>query len=234
MNKLTPTLTALALAAAGAAEVEGEAGGGAEGLLREGAGRALEAGHFLAEERPEETARATRAFEATYALVERRVPRYFAWLTRSIRYVVPLATEPDSIISGSFHYRPAVVNLAYAASPLPLADFLAPHEAGHQYFYATRLVKRLDDGSDTQLYFQPLIRAQRKIDYMALGFHAHANVVLFCRDYRASGPDDDGYCARREASLLSDLACFQELLGTSKALTPVGRALVDPLLERPA
>lgn len=172
-----------------------------------------------------------RKFEALYELVATRTPHYLPWFARGIKFIVPYDAPNGEAQGGSYRFRPAMVSLSHEAPVLQLADYLA-HEATHEYFYMLQPVKRIDDGSDQTLYLNPIINAQRHIGYMALAFHAFANDVLFCRDYLATGPDLSNYCVYREQTLVEALAPFRRLLTDTRALTDVGRGLVDPLLER--
>jgi HEXXH motif-containing protein len=186
---------------------------------------------LLLDEDPQLLSQVQRKFEALYSLVAARTPHYLRWFERAVRFLVPFNGPPGEAQGGSFQFRPGAVSLSHEAAELQLADFLA-HEATHQYFYMLQPMRRMDNGSDDQLYLNPIINAYRRIDYMALAFHAFANDVLFCRDYLKTGPDPANYCTYREMTLMEALAPFRELLARTRALTDVGRGLVDPLLER--
>jgi hypothetical protein len=56
--------------------------------------------------------------------------------------------------------------------------------------------------------------------------------MLFYRLCQDSGyPDPDGYIARNVAELLPQLAQLDTALQTTQSLTPIGRALWEPLAE---
>ncbi len=87
-----------------------------------------------------------------------------------------------------------------------------------------------DDGSDGQRYWSPLKGAERSLGQLLAGYHASGNVVLL---YRACAGrlDDGGHGAFRLAALLPVLHATEAHLRDSPALTPVGRALCEPLME---
>jgi len=65
---------------------------------------------------------------------------------------------------------------------------------------------------------------------MLMTYHAFANVVLFHRACRAHGFRDAAADAR-EAEFSGQLAQYEQVLAASKCLTPIGRALWEPLAE---
>src|SRR6266852_5178334 len=106
------------------------------------------------------------------------------------------------------------------------------HEATHLYFHLLCSVGNVDDSSDSTLYYSPIKRQGRPIRAILLAYHAFANVVLFYRLCQEKGLSDDGYCRQQENDLLPQLKQLEASLHTTRALTPLGLALWEPLAER--
>jgi HEXXH motif-containing protein len=72
----------------------------------------------------------------------------------------------------------------------------------------------------------------RPLSRILIAYHASANVLLLYRRLIASGLEDEGYCANGEARLRSILDVLEAPLRDNPALTPLGQALCQPLMER--
>ena len=134
-------------------------------------------------------------------------------------------------MSSSFELHPGVVALSHASPAIALADALV-HEASHQHFYILGQLGPVHDGSDIQLYYSPARGADRPIDKILLAYHAFGNVLLFSRHCRSRGVGDLEMCESQERSYEACLTTLQRPLETTRALTPLGRALFEPLAAR--
>jgi len=114
---------------------------------------------------------------------------------------------------------------------MSLAETLV-HEASHQYFYLLSRLEPVDDGTDKNLYYSPFAGTERSLDRILLAYHACGNILLLYRLCQQNGAPDDGYCAQREDAVMTQLAQLAAPLRNNFALTWVGRALYDPLVER--
>ena len=170
-------------------------------------------------------------YEAAYSVLADHAQPYLTWVDRTVRALVPVETRASSTTSSSFELAPSVVALSHTSPAITMADALV-HEASHQHFYALTQLGPVDDGSDTSLYFSPARGEDRPIDKILLAYHAFANVLLFYRCCREHGVADLGLCVALERSYEDVVATLQRPLEVSRALTPLGRALFEPLAER--
>jgi HEXXH motif-containing protein len=158
-------------------------------------------------------------------------PEYLAWTARVLRAVIPLAAPAGLMLSGSGPHHCGALQLSLAVAPVQLAEMLV-HESSHQYFYFLTRLGDVDDGSDPNLYYSPFKKMERPIRFILLAYHAFANVLVFYRRCRARGLDDGGYCQRNEEKIAPRLRTLETALRATPALTPLGRALWEPLAER--
>jgi HEXXH motif-containing protein len=158
---------------------------------------------------------------------------YLPWVRTVVRHLVPWFPEPGEIPSGSSSTScaPGVIGIGNHDHFLGLADTLV-HEASHQYYYILSRLGPVDDGSDQELYENPFLKIRRPIDKILLAYHAFANVLLLCRSLRTRGFADNPYVLNREEYLLRGLATLDAALQATVALSPLGRALWEPLREQ--
>lgn len=90
----------------------------------------------------------------------------------------------------------------------------------------------IDDGTDTALYYSPFRRMNRPINAIVIAYHAFANVLMFYRMCHESGRVDSDYCLSQEKTLLLQLKQLEAALRSTRVLTPIGRALWEPLAQR--
>lgn len=94
----------------------------------------------------------------------------------------------------------------------------------------------MDDGKDDSLYFSPFRNTGRPIYNILITYHAFANIVLFYRTALAHGLSADVSSARavqrRAKELEEKLQPLDQALQSTKSLTPLGRALWEPLREQ--
>ncbi|MDQ4070520.1 MAG: HEXXH motif-containing putative peptide modification protein [Actinomycetota bacterium] len=168
----------------------------------------------------------------TCELMRQHAPEYLAWVDRVMRYVLPLRGEGATINSGSSKGEPGLSHISCTAGAIQLGEMLV-HESTHHYYYLVTRLGPVDDGSDTNEYYSPVKGRNRPIYYILLAYHAFANVLLFTRACRESGwPDGDGYLAKNERDLVSQLDQLKAGLLKTKALTPLGSSLWEPLAAR--
>ena len=170
-----------------------------------------------------------RDYQEPITLLAEYSPIYLPWVLRVLRYIIPLR-ETD-IRSGSVEDQFGVVCVSLGLNAVALAESFV-HEASHQYLHLLCRLGPLDDGTDANFYYSPVMRMERPLSRIVVAYHAFANLVLFYRFCVSNGVADEGYCARREAELASQVEQLESPLRTNQALTPIGRGLCDPLIER--
>lgn len=174
---------------------------------------------------------ATDRFAAARNVLERFAPEYLHWTDRVTRVVIPLRGDGAEINSGSSRDQPGSSHMSFDCPPEALAEMLV-HEGTHQYFYLLSRIGPVDDGSDPTLYYSPVKRRGRPIHYILLAYHAFANVLLFSKRCLARGCEDrTAHLRRNLADLPPQLDRLEEALTATRALTPLGRALWEPLRE---
>lgn len=179
--------------------------------------------------RPHEEIRSS--YEAAFRLIADHAAIFKPWVERTVHAIVPVDAPYGSTTSSSFEHHPTIIALSHDSPALSIADALV-HEASHQHVYLLTQLGPVDDGTDTRLYFSPARRTERPIDKILLAYHAFANVLLFYRACQASGLGDDELCQRQERAYAESVAELQRPLEATHALTPLGRALFEPLAAR--
>ena len=155
------------------------------------------------------------------------------WIGYVLRDLIPLPDRSGMHNSGSEYLLPGVICVSNQNDPWALAEMLV-HEATHQYLYILNRLGPLDDGTDQTLYFSPIRNMGRPIHFIVVAYHAFGNVLLFYRTVRDAISADREAGARihrRVEELDPQLAGLEHALQTTKALTPLGRALWEPLYE---
>jgi HEXXH motif-containing protein len=172
-------------------------------------------------------------YDESFHILRSAVPEYLTWVDRTMRNIIPLrGGDAGTITSGSTKGDPGTCHMCSGNNALALAEMLV-HEATHQYYHVLTRVAPVHDGSDTNLYYSPIKRRGRPIQYILLAYHAFANVLLFTRACLQNGvADPEAYLSANEAELLPQLMQLEDALKETRALTPVGLSLWHPLSER--
>jgi HEXXH motif-containing protein len=168
-------------------------------------------------------------FRRAKVLIDNHSPGYTDWIGRAITFLAPTQTPYQG--SGSNPSFPGLVVMSNDPRPQALMEMMV-HEASHQFFFMATLLGRVDDGSDTQQHYSPLVGRNRPIDKVLLSFHALGNMTILMRDCIETGIDDEGYCRQRLVLITEQLRRVEEVLQRSTALTGLGKALWQPLAER--
>lgn len=156
---------------------------------------------------------------------------YLNWVARVVRAIVPLKkTEDDVFTSSSCYKHPGVIFISFPSPSLMISEMLV-HEAAHQYFFLLSRLGDVEDGTDTRLYYSPIKQMGRPIKYILLAYHAVANMILFYRLCRKSNCPESKDACKREEILLPQLLELESALRTTRALTPLGKAIWKPLVE---
>jgi len=179
------------------------------------------------------------ASDTAVSLIAEFAGIYLAWVSNVIRELVPLRARSGIFNNGSIDLSPGVICVSNSVSnqenPWSLAEVLV-HEASHQHLYIARRLGRMDDGKDDSLYFSPFRNTGRPIYNILITYHAFANIVLFYRTALAHGLSADVSSARavqrRAKELEEKLQPLDQALQSTKSLTPLGRALWEPLREQ--
>jgi HEXXH motif-containing protein len=174
---------------------------------------------------------AAASLAESLALIGRAAPAYLRWVGWALRDAVVVHAEPGSPRSGASADWPGLVYLSAPHEPAALAELLV-HEATHQYLHLASRVGPVDDGSDQATYWSPLKGTERPVSRLLAAYHAFGNVALLLRGFVEAGVDQRGRATDRLAALLPALRTTEDRLWRNPALTPAGRALLDPLAAR--
>lgn len=169
---------------------------------------------------------------AAMELMDKCAPGYARWVRRLLRAVIPLESKTGGINSGSSRHEPGVVHASVDCPREGYAEMLV-HEVSHQHLYAISRLGPTEDGSDPTLYYSPVKQTGRPIAMILIAYHAFANVLLLgseCLGHLSAG--DREYFSLNEEFLRPQVQVLERSLRTTRALTPIGRALWEPLAAR--
>jgi HEXXH motif-containing protein len=163
---------------------------------------------------------------------------WVGWTLRDAVVVRPMGDPPPTtpaaasavfLSSGVSPDWPGLACLQAPQEPAVLAELLV-HEASRQCLQLALRVGPFDDGTDRSAYRSPLWRAERPLGELVAAYHGFGNALLLHRALAEAGGGD--HSAGRLSALLPALRGAGAQLWDNPALTPVGRALCDPLIER--
>jgi hypothetical protein len=197
----------------------------AERLLKDQAYSALD------DDYPAQSALLETIVKAAMDVVGTGAPMYLPWISCLVRNLVPLRANRHTQNSTTAFLAPGVIALSQE-HPVLMAETLV-HEATHQYFYVLSRLGPVEDGTDTNLYFSPFKNTGRPLRYIVLTYHAFGNVVLFYRGLRAQGLT--AYELGRDVylqELEGKLAILENTLRSCRTLTPIGKALWEPIFDQ--
>lgn len=181
---------------------------------------------------PGPTPELAHSYATALELLRRCTPMYFDWVVRVLRGIVPCQCGDSSRTrSSSWLEAPGTVLVSAGPTPVLIAEMLV-HEACHQYFYLLRRLGPVNDTSDSTLYYSPAVDRDRPLDRILMAYHAFANVLLFYEAALSSDLKEDLDCVRTVVRLREDVELMEGPLRDNIALTPLGYALVQPLMER--
>ena len=163
-------------------------------------------------------------------LLEEHLPHYFDWVVRIIQQVAVVHFERNVLYSGSREHEYGTIIISDNSRVLSLAEMLI-HEASHQYFELLTKLGPAVDPSHTELYYSPVKQCDRPLHKILFAYHAFANVMLFYRGVAECGLADSS-SAKFQNVLNDELRQLEQPLLDNDAILPIGRALVDPLIER--
>jgi HEXXH motif-containing protein len=160
-------------------------------------------------------------------LMREVTPTYYTWVTRVLRRLVIVEAPEHTLRSGNQEGYCGTFYVSECLDPVLVAEMFV-HESSHQYYNALVRLEDVTDKSDQTMYYSPFVRRERTLDRLVLAYHAFANVLLFYRECF-----DRKVCRREDRqellTLENDLAAVEQAIMASDKLTPVGRALVEPL-----
>lgn len=163
-------------------------------------------------------------------LLEEHLPHYFDWVVRIIRRVAVLHFERNVLHSGNHEHQYGTIHISDNYRVLSLAEMLI-HEASHQYLELLNKLGPTVDPGHTELYYSPVKKCDRPLHKILLAYHAFANVMLFYRGVAERGLADSSF-AKFQNILNDELRQLEQPLLENDAILPIGRALVEPLIER--
>jgi HEXXH motif-containing protein len=168
------------------------------------------------------------SWQAAFDLIAAVSPPYRDWVTRLIRFILPLDAQPGAMVNGSQGHRWGEVHMSSKLDPLMHAEMLV-HEASHQHYFLAESLGRVSDGTDPTMYYSPLVREHRPVERILLAYHAVANILLFYDDYEAAGGEITPFFTRNRAQLRAELEQLAPPLRTNRGLTGIGHAMWQPL-----
>jgi len=163
-------------------------------------------------------------------LLEKHLPQYFDWVVRIVRRVAVVHFERNVLYSGSHEHQYGTIHISDNFRVLSLAEMLI-HEASHQYFELLHKLGPTVDPGHTELYYSPVKKCDRPLHKILFAYHAFANVMLFYRGVAECGLADS-WSAKFQNVLNDELRQLEQPLLENDAILPIGRALVEPLIER--
>ena len=166
----------------------------------------------------------------TFDLLAEHLPHYSDWVVRIIRRVAITNSDHKILRSGSHPNRHGTIHISDNFRVLSVAEMLI-HEASHQYLELLSKLGPTVDPGHTELYYSPAKKCNRPLDKILLAYHAFANVMLFYRDVAECGLAD-AYNAQFQNTLKAELRQLEQPLVENDAILPIGRALIEPLIER--
>ncbi|MBV8048718.1 MAG: hypothetical protein JO171_16335 [Paludibacterium sp.] len=181
---------------------------------------------------PEPTAAMADTLTQALGLLARYAPDYLVWVERVIRGVVICQCRETRTRSSTWSEAPGIILLSHTTDAVTVAEMLV-HEASHQYYHVVGRVGKVDDGSDTRLYFSPAVARERPLSRVLIAYHAFANILLMYRAFRQNGlPEAGTEWARTAERMESDVGVLEAPLIGNPALTGYGRALFTSLSQR--
>jgi hypothetical protein len=174
---------------------------------------------------------ALATLERAMGIIANHAPAYVPWVERVVHETFLIRPQVKHIQSGSIAKYFGLVHVSATSNATAIAELLV-HEASHQYFHLLTLLDPFDDGSDGNMYYSPAVRKERTLARIGVAYHAFANILLMYEACLASNIDDDGYCDRGLVKLAPEVGQLEAPLRENAAMTAVGRALCEPLIER--
>jgi HEXXH motif-containing protein len=157
-----------------------------------------------------------------------KAPGYYDWVTSVIRRIALLEQiGPDTLQSCTFDWHLGTCAITASLRPISIAEMLV-HESSHQYFNQVHLSEPLVNPAHDGMYYSPFKRRDRPLVRILVAYHAFANVLLFYQTATGGLPSSQWDMAA------SVSAAERTLVDQQDWLTPSGRALFLPLLQRRA
>jgi len=168
--------------------------------------------------------------EQALLLMQAEAPMYLEWVSRTVRYLLPMRTNEDALASGSTLHFYGQIHASLTKIPLALAESLV-HESSHQHFYIAARYMPIMNGVDKTWYYSPPVRADRQLDKILLAFHAFVNVLDLSRRCQHLDGPNGVYAHKNEGLITKDLDVLVVPLRETKGLSPIGRAMAQPLID---
>lgn len=153
------------------------------------------------------------------------------WVTSVIREVVPIRSLNGELASSSSPWDCGSVAITVDPRSVAVAEMLV-HEASHQHFFIAKHLGRIDDGSDCNEYYSPMVRQRRPLEKILLAFHALGNMALLHASIINENTISTEFSRLRMMEISQRLEKVQPVLESSRALTALGACLYEPLADR--
>ncbi|UTW58838.1 hypothetical protein KFE96_00580 [Kordiimonas sp. SCSIO 12603] len=155
---------------------------------------------------------------------------YRNWTKRLLHHVGLVAPVQNcNLVSKSLPSRPGAI---LATSPIGVTDLAEQlvHECSHQYYHlAALMIDFVREGEDASFY-SPLMKRERSIERILVGFHAFANVFLFFDEMLEKKSEYEQVVLERMKDLApANWQLVSTLIENSFRLTDQANALWHPL-----
>src|SRR5690606_8117299 len=154
------------------------------------------------------------------------------WIDSVVYSIVFLNDRDNSVRSRSSGSRPSLIGLCTETSISHLSTLII-HEAAHQHFYLTTLVKPICNGKDFSEYYSPFRKKTRPLYFILLAAHAAINIRIFIHAYLGSTINTSNkYLVLENNSLKNDTDIMLNQIYSMAGLTKSGISLFSSLLKK--
>lgn len=174
------------------------------------------------------TARDVDLMDNALDLLKENCGPQYEWVRSIIRRIGFFSAPYGHLSSSSSPILYGTVGVTAFYDPVPMAEMLV-HEASHQHFFIAKRLGKIHDETDHALHFSPMAGRSRPLEPILLAFHALGNMALM---YAALAERHDRigkYSEQRLDEILAQANDLAPAIDQSRALTPLGRGLFEPL-----
>ncbi|MBB2484690.1 hypothetical protein H5407_05565 [Mitsuaria sp. WAJ17] len=171
-------------------------------------------------------ARSAQQVGEALQLLQQADPRYIEWILPLLRGLAccPLTSE-DMRQSGSFLPSAGVFSCGFPLSTEFLGEVFV-HEMSHQHYLLMSAIQHLTDPARKEsTHYSTLKGKKRTISKILLTYHATANMLLYWHDLLHKLGRGSAENLKEHDVMLRHTLSLADILRSSDALMPIGRAL---------
>ena len=105
------------------------------------------------------------------------------------------------------------------------------HESSHQHFFLAKHLGPIDDGSDKNQYFSPMVNDNRPLEKMLLAYHALINMGSLYRAMKGLNATHQDFVSKRIGYIFKKLEHVEPVVRDARAFSEMGQAIYDRLAE---